>query len=598
MKKTIEFPDKLSYPRLLLLMLQVDPLYTATDIILKLIGTILSPIGVVVTADFIDKAVEIFSGGGNAEELILPIVFLTFIKFYNVIIDMLFAPVTLRHERVEFERLQHPFIKRIASIDIKYLEDTELRNELGIYMNNGSLGVLGSICETIWTLIFDVISSVSYLAIIYQYVPQIIPLILITVVPAVYIARAKEEFSFRHDKNQKLSSRYNGQYWSYLKGRKTAGERAMFGYTERISEMYEKRAAKVHEDIMKGNSKSGIRHNIFSLIAALMCFLAIFMMSPNLISGSITIGTFISVINTILTSIPKIAGNVSSYIYFFMIYRRDFNRFRRFLTLTGNRENTEPMSENPPKFESLELKNVSFTYPGTNKRILDGVSMRLETGKKYSLVGVNGSGKSTITKLILRMYDDYDGEILLNGKELREWSRCDIKAMFSAVLQDFAKYEISFEDNIKVGSGFLATDGEVDRAIELAGLTDAVNDLSEGKKAMLGKLYDNGTELSGGQWQRIAIARSVVHKSGLKILDEPTAALDPIAECDFYRKFDEITDGQTVIFISHRLASAKNSDCIFVLDGGKIVECGAHDELMEQNGLYAQMFDSQRGWYV
>lgn len=598
MKKTIEFPDKLSYPRLLLLMLQVDPLYTATDIILKLIGTILSPIGVVVTADFIDKAVEVFSGGGNTEELILPIIFLTFIKFYNVIIDMLFAPITLRHERVEFERLQHPFIRRIASIDIKYLEDAELRNELGMYMNNGSLGILGSICETIWTLIFDVISSISYLAIIYQYVPQIIPLILITVVPAVYLARKKEDFAFRQHKNQNLQSRYNGQYFSYLKGRKTACERAMFGYTERIGEMYDRKVTKVFIDIMHGNVRTGIQHNIFGAIAALLCFVAIYIMTPNLMAGSLTIGVFISVINTLFTVIPKISGNVSSYIYFFLIDNRRMKQFRKLLSLTGNRENTEPMSKNPPKFESLELRNVSFTYPGTKKKILDGVSMKFETGKKYSLVGVNGSGKSTITKLILRMYDDYDGEILLNGKELRKWSRCDIKAMFSAVLQDFAKYEISFEDNIKVGSGFMATDGEVDRAIELAGLTDAVNDLSEGKKAMLGKLYDNGTELSGGQWQRIAIARSVVHKSGLKILDEPTAALDPIAECDFYRKFDEITDGQTVIFISHRLASSKNSDCIFVLDGGKIVECGAHDELMEQNGLYAKMFDSQRGWYV
>lgn len=598
MKKTIEFPDKLSYPRLILLMLQVDPLYTASNIILKLIGTLLSPLGVVVTANFIDTAVEIFSGGGNVGELIPSIVFLTFIKFYSVIVDMLFAPITLRHEKVEFERLQHPFIKRIASIDIKYLEDTELRNELGGYMNNGSLGILGSICDTIWTLIFDVISSISYLAIIYQYVPLVVPLIVLTIVPAVYIARSKEEFSFRHHKNQNLQARYNGQYWSYLQGRKTAGERAMFGYTDKISEMYEERASKVFEDVMKGNVRNGIKHNIFRIIAAIMCFLAIFMMSPNLMSGSITIGVFISVINTILTTIPQIAGNVSSYIYFFMLDNRRMNQFRKLLTLTVNRENTEPMSENPPKFESLELKNVSFTYPGTEKKILDGISMKFESGKKYSLVGKNGSGKSTIIKLLLRMYDDYDGEILLNGRELREWSRCDIKAMFSAVLQDFARYEISFEDNIKVGSGLRATDAEVDRAIELAGLTDAVDTLSEGKKTMLGKLYKNGTELSGGQWQRVAIARSVVHKSGLKILDEPTAALDPIAECDFYQKFDEITDGQTVIFISHRLASTKNSDCIFVLDGAKIVECGAHDELMAQNGLYAKMFDSQRGWYT
>ena len=487
-------------------------------------------------------------------------------------------------------------MKRVASLDMKHLEDSELQNEMGGFMG-GNLWRVLQFPEIIKSMIFSGIQIVSYLVILYQYVPWIVLLTCVLSLPIIFLAKDKEEFTFRHQKNQQLQGRYNGQYFSYLKGRQAACERGMFGYSEMISELYTKSLTKVETDIFKGNFRYGVKGNLFGILSSVLCFLAIFLMVPTLVAGTITIGVFISVVNTILTVIPKIASDYSMYTFLFTLNHRQVKLFNKFLALTGNREHTEPMSENPPAFESLEMKNVSFTYPGTEKKILDGVSLKMDAGMKYSLVGINGSGKSTLIKLILRMYDDYEGEILLNGKEL-ELPRCDIKAMFSAVMQNFSKYDISLEDNINMGSGFRAGDDEVDAAITLAGLDDAVSKLADGKKTMLGKIHEKGADLSGGEWQRAAMARSVVHKSGLKILDEPTAALDPIAECDFYQKFDEMTRDAAVIFISHRLASAKNSDCIFVLNDGKIAEQGTHEELMKKQGLYAEMFESQRGWYL
>ena len=211
-------------------------------------------------------------------------------------------------------------------------------------------------------------------------------------------------------------------------------------------------------------------------------------------------------------------------------------------------------------------------------------------------MGENGSGKTTLTKLILGYYDDYEGEILVNSVELRQWDKSELKAMFTALTQNFSKYDLTVEDNIKLGLD--VADEKVDEAISLSGLSDTVKKLPKGKKTMLGMLYDDGVDLSGGEWQRVAMARAIVRSAGLKILDEPTASLDPMAERDFYEQFDKISRSCATILISHRLASTRTAEIVYVLENGRIVESGSYSELMKNNGLYARMFESQRGWYV
>jgi ATP-binding cassette subfamily B protein len=213
-------------------------------------------------------------------------------------------------------------------------------------------------------------------------------------------------------------------------------------------------------------------------------------------------------------------------------------------------------------------------------------------------VGVNGAGKTTITKLLTRLYDDYEGEILLNAKPLREWPMADVKACFCALFQDFARYDITVAENVMMGKINGATGAEVDNALELAGFDVNAAELKDGKDTLLGKTHEKGIDLSGGQWQSLAFARAIVSPAPIKILDEPTASLDPVAESRMYEQFERISRGYTTIFISHRLASAKMADEIFVLENGAVSERGNHDELMARNGLYTEMFESQRSWYL
>jgi len=254
------------------------------------------------------------------------------------------------------------------------------------------------------------------------------------------------------------------------------------------------------------------------------------------------------------------------------------------------------------EFFCLEFKNVSFKYPGTDTYILKNLNLHIKNGIHYAFVGKNGSGKTTIIKLITGLYSNYKGEILLNGKDLQLYSRAVLKGMFSGVYQDFARYAISAEDNITLGDiNNILSPLTITKAKEAAASFDILDEilaLPQGFKTPLGKIEEGGVDISGGQWQRIAMARSLVSPAPFRILDEPTAALDPISESRMYENFEKMNEGKTTVFISHRLGSTKIADKIFVIDQGAIAEEGNHDELMAKNGLYAGMYESQRSWYI
>jgi len=221
----------------------------------------------------------------------------------------------------------------------------------------------------------------------------------------------------------------------------------------------------------------------------------------------------------------------------------------------------------------------------------------LKNGRHYAFVGANGAGKTTITKLICRMYDNYEGEILLNGRELRSYPLKEIKDCFSVVFQDYGNYCIPFRDSIMLGDVRKRDEARLKKAVEEIGLEQAVKDLPAGMDTPLGKIITDGVDLSGGQWQRVAIARSLYSSAQVRILDEPTASLDPVAESEVYNMFGRVSRNSTTIFITHRLGAARLADYIIVLEDGAVKEMGSHDELLKRGGLYAEMFESQRSWY-
>ncbi|MFB5660292.1 ABC transporter ATP-binding protein [Alteribacillus sp. HJP-4] len=247
----------------------------------------------------------------------------------------------------------------------------------------------------------------------------------------------------------------------------------------------------------------------------------------------------------------------------------------------------------------IEFKNVSFKYPNTHQYVLNNVSFTLRPGETMALVGLNGSGKSTIVKLLNRLYEDYEGEILVNGKDIFSYPEHEWNKKITAVFQDFVKYELPVKENIGFGS-WENSDSEksILYAAEQSGSLPMIESFPSGIDTQLGKWFADGMQLSGGQWQRIAIARAYMKEAEIYILDEPTAALDPESEAEVFNRFKIETKDKAGIFISHRYSAVQYADHILVVENGSIVEKGKHADLIRKNGKYARLYEIQAKSYV
>ncbi len=245
----------------------------------------------------------------------------------------------------------------------------------------------------------------------------------------------------------------------------------------------------------------------------------------------------------------------------------------------------------------IEFKNVSFSYPNTDVKVLNNISLTLKQGEHLSVVGLNGAGKTTFVKLLCRLYDPTSGEILLDGVNIKEYDYNEYMSIFAPVFQDFKLFAFSVKDNIALDSE--CEDKELEALTEQVGLKDKLSTLEKGTSTVLFKTFDeDGIEPSGGEQQKIAIARALYKKAPVVILDEPTAALDPVAEYDIYRQFNTLVGGKTAVYISHRLSSCKFCDRIAVFSEGCIAEYGTHEELVKiSGGIYSKMFAAQAQYY-
>ncbi len=320
--------------------------------------------------------------------------------------------------------------------------------------------------------------------------------------------------------------------------------------------------------------------------------------------NNMTIGMYISLVTASFNLVEQMAWNLSKIMQKYSknkIYLNDLSTFSNLEEIEGADLLPSVKTRQIP-LESIEFKNVYFAYPGTDRYILNGLSMKLEKGKQYAFVGKNGAGKTTITKLLTGLYDNYEGDILINEKNIRSYKLEEIKAMFSIVYQDFARYDISLKDNIILGRvEEIENDEKNDILVKdilcNIELKDDVDKLPKGINTILGKTIEGSVDLSGGQWQKIAIGRCLASNAPVYILDEPTASLDPIMESEIYKLFGDISKGKLTILITHRLGAAKLADEILVVDNGIISEYGKHNDLVNKKGIYSHMFESQRSWY-
>ncbi len=313
-------------------------------------------------------------------------------------------------------------------------------------------------------------------------------------------------------------------------------------------------------------------------------------------AGSIQISDVLMYAGAIITMMNSIREMMSLHIEinYSHEYLKTYEEFIRRPNM--HYDGTLPIEKRVDNRYLLQMRHVSFKYPGTEQYILKDINMEFSIGEKLALVGKNGAGKTTLIKLLLRLYEPAEGEILLNGIDIGKYDYDEYVKIFSVVFQDYQLFHLPLDENI-AGSGQV-DEARVAKVLEQVGLTERVAEMKDGAHTLLYHETGDGEALSGGEAQKIAIARALYKDAPFVILDEPTAALDPLAEAEVYENFNELVGGKTSIYISHRMSSCKFCDRIVVLDGGRIAEEGNHKQLLERQGIYASLYEAQAQHYT
>jgi ATP-binding cassette subfamily B protein len=518
---------------------------------------------------------------------------------YTYVSGVIFGFVDIKLEMRLMETMETAIEEKRSKLEYRLIEHnatwdfiSRISGDSSVRMKKGFLNLLttGSILVRVVSLLILIVSQVWWTAV--WMVILFIPLILVS------IKSGKTNYdAFKEAKKYERKADY---LRSVLQGRECSEERSLFGYVKLINQKWlnayeasrtiEKRALMINT----------IRTNISGIVTiAVSIFLVASLLEP-LGNGALSIGMFISLVPAIFNFIRIMSKEFTSVtIDLSNDYEsmKDMIQFAKLPETGGALDLPDPKIRKQEAFK-IEFRNVSFQYEGTNHYVLKNLSMEMYPHLHYAFVGSNGAGKSTITKLLTGLYTDYSGEILIGGRNINEYTTSELKGLFSIVYQDYAKYAIYLKDSIMLGNVHNRSDtAKLKDVIERMDLIRAVSRLPQGINTPVGKHLEGGVDLSGGEWQRVAMARTLVNDAPILILDEPTSALDPLAESNIYDLFHKISRGRSAIFITHRLGAARLADEILVIEDGKVAEQGTHIDLMKREGIYANMYEKQRSWY-
>ncbi len=495
-------------------------------------------------------------------------------------------------------------MEHAATLDLAQFEDPDFYDHLE-RARRQTVGRIALLTQVV-SMSQDAVTLITLGGALVAYSPWMLLLLVIAVLPSflgeTHYAALGYSLLFRWtpERRQLDYLRYVGA------SDKTAKEVQMFGLAPWLTERYRVLSQRFYDENKQLSIRRGIVSALLSILGTIGYYAAYVVILIRAVKGEITPGTLVFLSASFARGRDTIQGILlsASNVYEQALYLRDLFLFLEMRPTIASSPDAKRVPR--PIKDGFVFEDVSFKYPGNDRWAVRNVSFSLKPGERVALVGENGAGKTTLTKLLARLYEPTEGRILLDGVDLREYELADLRHAIGVIFQDFVRYDMRFDENIGVGEiesvrEALERNNGVPESIQLAATNSLAASLlprfEKGYQQMLGRRFDEGVDLSGGEWQKIALARAYLRDAQVLILDEPTAALDARAEYEVFLRFSELVAGRMAILISHRFSTVRMADRIIVLQHGTVVEQGTHEELLERRGLYEELFRMQAAGY-
>lgn len=521
-------------------------------------------------AELIDHVISLVGGSPDFVPVFFPAAMVVLLIAFQWIGQTLLRLVWIRFENKLRTTFAVDIIEKRAKLEYEYIEDEETWDLLKRVSDQPEVKIR-EFFETVIRFLILLFRIAGIVLVLTAYIWWEGILLVMVSIPLIWLSLKSGKATYEAKQEVTECDRRCEYLTEVSLGRDAAQERALFGFGEFVDRKWEEQYDLSADMTLKAYLTWYTKLELGSIFTALTLAIAIVALLLPTVKGIITVGMFMSLTNSCISLIESMSWEFREYIDKLTELVHYIKEVKNAALL---RERAGAIQEKNTRmhFDSIEFADVSFSYPNSEKKVLDHLSFKMEAGVHYAVVGKNGEGKSTIIKLLSGLYPDYSGKILINGKELREYGLADLKGIFSIVYQDFGKYAVSMRDNLKLADAGISEENIME-ILQRFDLKSAADKLSDGIDTPLGRIQSSGMDLSGGEWQRLALARAYADNAPVYLLDEPTAALDPISESRVYQDFQKASDNKTTILISHRLGSVKLADYIRWHSRNVLPEC-------------------------
>nr|WP_238613344.1 ABC transporter ATP-binding protein [Candidatus Oscillochloris fontis] len=493
-------------------------------------------------------------------------------------------------------RINTGIIRKALALDLQYFEDAQFYDKLQNARRESNWRAL-SIINTSFNIAQSTITLVSFAAALVAFSPLVALILFGASVPA-FVAQTKySRLNFRLLTWRAPEFRRMNYLEHLLTVDHSAKEIKLFGLGEPLLARYQEFFWKFYREDESLARRRSLISILWGLLASASYYACYAWIVYRTVAGQITIGDmtlYLAVFRQSQTTFQGMFYNTGQLYESGLFLQNLFG----FLALTPQMRSATGHPIPRPITQGFEFRNVSFRYPDREDWALHGVNLHVRPGEKIALVGANGAGKTTLIKLLTRLYDPTEGQILLDGVDLREYDLDSLRDMIGVIFQDFVRYQLTARENIGFGQiKDLDNEARILSAAERGGADEVMAKLADGYDTLLGRWFEKGAELSGGQWQKIALGRAFMRDSEVLVLDEPTSALDAEREYEIFQRFRELTAGRIAFLISHRFSTVRMADRIAVIADGRVTELGTHAELLALDGTYARLFNLQAEGY-